>query len=142
MREQRREQSLALRAAMKSGDVSALPARERTPEKIIARDFIDTRRSAGVLFAPIAMVLFAASGASKNSIVLSNLFSLIFFIGMAAIIIDSVRIYRGLGKLIRARIPGTKSVRSAAFYAMSRTTLPRRWRMPAPRIQRGDPIPE
>ena len=142
MREQRREQMGAQRAAMKSGDISGLPARERAPERILARDFIDSRRSAGILFLPAAALLFASNAVTKSHPGIANLAGLIWLAGVLVIIVDSTRIYRSLSKLIRERVPDIKSTRGPCFYAMSRATLIRRWRMPAARVKPGDPIPE
>lgn len=141
MRAQRKEKALAQRTAMKTGDVSGLPPRERAPERVIARDFVDARRSAGILFLPAAAVLFLSNLTSRTSAV-STIAGIVWLIGIAVIIFDSSRIYIGVSRLIRARVPESTSRRSACFYAMSRATLIRRWRLPSPRIQRGDPIPD
>src|SRR5664280_1841219 len=57
MRDARRAKAAEYRAAMNSGDVSKLPARERVPERIMARDIVDQRRNLGpVLLGVIVLV--------------------------------------------------------------------------------------
>ena len=142
MREQRKEKAVSQRAALKSGDVSALPPRERAPERVLARDFVDARRSAGIIFLPAAAVLFLSNIITKSHPAIANVAGFVWLIGIAVIIIDSSRIFVGVSRLIRARVPESTSRRSACFYAMSRATLIRRWRLPTPRIKRGEPIPD
>src|ERR1700760_1267016 len=72
MRDARREKAAEYRKAMNSGDLSKLPARERVPERVMARDYVDQRRNLGPLLlgvlllsyllglAPVAGIRFAA----------------------------------------------------------------------------------
>lgn len=138
-REGRREEAKQVREGMRSGDVSKLPPRERAPERILARDFVDGRRNGGVLFLPAALILFVGNLLSKKPVVANALVSIWLFLTLL-VIADSLVIYRSLKRLLRERYPNsTAKPRSVCLYAISRATLPRRFRLPVPGVRRGDP---
>ncbi len=58
VREARREKAAEYRRAMNSGDTSKLPARERVPERILARDIVDQRRNLGPLLLGVIVISY------------------------------------------------------------------------------------
>ncbi len=57
MREQQAANRGSAREAAARGDDSALPARDRGPEKRLVRDVVDSRRNAGSLFLVVAALV-------------------------------------------------------------------------------------
>jgi len=121
------------RAALKAGDPSVMPRRDQGKTRKLARDYVDSHR------------------------MLSNYLLLLFPIMLAGVIVPAVQIVVlvvFLALLIEWWITGRR-IRAMAkdrfdeaqgnnlsigFYAGTRAYLPRRWRLPAPQVQRGDPI--
>lgn len=121
------------RAALRRGDPDALPRRDQGPTRKLARDYVDSKR------------------------MLSNYLLLLFPIMIAGIYIPFLQIavlviFLGLlfewwltGKRIRAMAverfgEAQGGNMTIGFYAGSRAYLPRRWRLPAPQVERGDEI--
>lgn len=119
------------RAAMKSTDPAKLPASERVPELVYARDLVDSRANLGTAIIPVAVVYFIASFAVSKSSALSLgvlLLSLFWFLAMLA---DSVVMSRKLEAKVLARHPdSTVKVR---MYAARRAFALKRLRRPVPR---------
>jgi hypothetical protein len=136
-RTERRRKSQEYRAAMLSGDISKLPERERAPERILARDFIDSRINVGPFFLIVAAVYFVG-GVIPNIYVRVGA-TYLMLVGILAVIVDTLVLTRQVTNRVAAKYPDSR-VRVRA-YAAQRALLPRRWRMPRPRISRGDPLP-
>ncbi|MCK9929727.1 DUF3043 domain-containing protein [Frankia sp. Mgl5] len=133
-REDRRAQSQQYRAAMMAGDVSRLPPRERAPERVLARDFVDTRINIGPFFLAAAVVYFVG-GLVPNSYV-RLVATYVMLLGIVAVVADSIVLSRQVSRRVAEKYPDS-GVRVRA-YAAQRALLPRRWRMPRPRVSRGD----
>ncbi|CAO5174082.1 DUF3043 domain-containing protein [Frankia sp. AiPs1] len=133
----RRKQSQDYRAAMMSGDVSRLPPRERAPERVLARDFVDTRINVGPFFL-IAAVLYFVGGLVPIGTVRFAA-TILMLAGIVAVVVDSIVLSWQVSKRITERYPDSR-VRVRA-YAAQRALLPRRWRLPRPRVSRADPRP-
>jgi hypothetical protein len=128
-----------MRADMRSADVSKLPPREQVPQRIIARDVVDARKvTIGSLLLPIMVIFFAAFFLRSPG--LSSLLGLISYILIFGLIIDTTVISRKVRRLTRERAPGTP-ISGHAFYIFQRSIQPRKLRMPAPRVGRGEPLP-
>lgn len=121
------------RAALRAGDPSVLPRRDQGATRKLARDYVDSHRMA------------------------SNYLLLLFPLMIVSYVIPYVQfavIFVFLGLLIEWNLTGRKIRKLATerfgkadggnmgigFYAGSRAYLPRRWRLPAPQVSRGDEI--
>jgi hypothetical protein len=136
-RNERRRQSQEYRAAMMSGDVAKLPPRERAPERILARDYIDARRNVGPFFLLTAAVYFVG-GLVPNGLV-RVIAAYLMLAGILAVVVDSIILSRQVMKRVREAYPdSTLKVRA---YAVQRALMPRRWRLPRPRTPRGTRAP-
>jgi hypothetical protein len=133
-RTERRRKSQEYRAAMMSGDISKLPERERAPARILARDFVDSRINVGPFFLLVAAVYFVG-GVVPNIYVRVGA-TYLMLVGILAVIVDTLVLTRQVTKRVAAKYPDSR-VRVRA-YAAQRALLPRRWRMPRPRVSRGD----
>jgi hypothetical protein len=121
------------RAALRAGDPTALPRRDQGKTRKLARDYVDSKR------------------------MLSNYLLWLFPIMIVGIIIPTMQLivlvvfltllveWYIVGKRIRALAlerfgEAQGGNMSIGFYAGSRAYLPRRWRLPGPQLERGDPI--
>jgi hypothetical protein len=133
-RAERRRKTAEYRAAMLSGDVSKLPERERAPERVLARDFVDSRINVGPFFLLVAAVYFVG-GVIPNTYV-RLVATYLMLVGILAVVIDSIVLARQVTARVAEKHPNSRlRVRG---YAAQRALLPRRWRMPRPRVARGD----
>ncbi len=122
------------RAALRSGTV--LPARDQGPTRKLARDYVDSHRlfSNYLLWLfPLMIVTYVVPGAAIIQLVI-----IAAFFGLI------VEWYIIGGRIRRMAIERNGSAQGGAlsigFYAGSRAYLPRRWRLPAPTVERGDEI--
>ncbi|HEX2773870.1 MAG TPA: DUF3043 domain-containing protein [Micromonosporaceae bacterium] len=114
--------------------------RDRGPEKALARDVVDSRRTVGTWFFVGALVVLFGSQPTMPPVVrlASNLLWALLAIG---VVVDSILISRKIKKLVRARFPKTdQKMGSLYLYATMRAMTFRRMRAPAPRVKIGDPI--
>ncbi len=131
VRDARRQKSSEYRRAMNSGDVSKLPARERAPERIVARDYVDTRRNfAPVLLAVIVLAYFVGLVPSAATRIVSFY---ILPLALLGIVVDCVYVGRKAQRAVLERHPA--SAVKVKAYAAQRAVLPARWRQPRPRPQ-------
>ncbi len=121
------------RAALRRGDPSALPRRDQGPTRKLARDYVDSRRLLSNYLLFLFPVMIAGLALPQLQIIV-----LVVFIGLLAE-------WYVIGKRIRTlAIERDGSAQGGnmtiGFYAGSRAYLPRRWRLPAPQVESGDPI--
>ncbi|MCK9894028.1 DUF3043 domain-containing protein [Frankia sp. AgB32] len=136
-RSARRRQSQDYRAAMMSGDVSRLPPRERAPERVLARDFVDARINIGPFFLIAAVLYFVGGLVPIGPVRLAA--TVLMLLGIVAVVVDSIVLSQQVSRRVAGRYPDSR-VRVRA-YAAQRALLPRRWRLPRPRVSRADPRP-
>lgn len=114
--------------------------RDRGPEKALARDVVDSRRTVGTWFFAGALVVLFGSQSTMPPVVqlASNLLWALLAIG---VVVDSVLISRKIKKLVHERLPKTQQrMGSLYLYAIMRAMTFRRMRAPAPRVKIGDPL--
>lgn len=124
------------RAAMRAGDESVLTARDRGPVKALARDYVDSRRMlANYLFALLPLVILSTAVPALSVLSASSMVLLV------VITIEAIITGRRVRRLAVERLGTAKnSAGSLGFYCASRASMPRRWRLPAPRVAAGDQI--
>jgi hypothetical protein len=125
--------ALERREALKRGDASVLPKRDRGPLRKLARDYVDSRRMISnfllILF-PLMVVGFFLP--VLNIAVIGLLF---------VIVIEWYLAGRRIRTLAATRLDEVREGPwSLGFYAGSRAYMPRRWRMPGPQVGVGDKI--
>ena len=114
----------------------ALNAREAQPEKMLARDYVDARFSIGEFLLP-ALVLILSMSFLNSMLPGMAMYATVLMYGYILwVIIDVLWMWRGLKKVLAERFPRS-STKGMMMYAMNRTIQFRRFRMPAPRIKRG-----
>lgn len=128
-----REQIAARRAALKRGDESALPTRDRGPVRRFVRDFVDARRSPATYFMPVGLPIFLLSYTAIW------VFQVLSYLVILALITDGVLITRRIRHEVATRFP-KESTRGLGLYALTRAVQLRRLRIPGPRVSPGDKI--
>jgi len=139
-KEEAREQRRAARAEAAAEFRREGGPRDRGPERLLARNVVDSRRTVGTWFFGGALIVLLGSNQAMPQIVrlISNLLWGALALGL---VIDSVLISRKIKKLVRARYPkSTEKLGSLYFYAIMRSITFRRMRAPAPRVNIGDKI--
>ena len=121
------------RAALRRGDPTALPRRDQGPTRKLARDYVDSRRLLSNYLLFLFPIMIAGLALPQLQIIV-----LVVFVGL-------LMEWYVIGKRIRTlAIERDGSAQGGnmtiGFYAGSRAYLPRRWRLPKPQVERGDPI--
>ncbi|MBO0811669.1 MAG: DUF3043 domain-containing protein [Microlunatus sp.] len=115
----------------------AMAARDNTPEKALARDYVDSKRHIGEFLLPGMIVILGATFAYQVAPAISMYATVLMYVFIGAVVIDLFFMWRGFKKLLAQRLPKSSS-RGLMFYLFNRSIQIRRFRMPAPRIKRGD----
>ena len=136
-REAARASRISQRAAYLRGDESALPARDRGPEKKFVRNYIDSRRSIGEFFLPIIGFVLVLSLIPIGAFAIAGI--LIMYGVLLFSVIDGFFLSRKIKTEVTKRFPG-KSTKGLGLYGWLRSTQMRRMRAPKPQIQRGDKV--
>lgn len=137
-RERTRDARKRQRSALDgSGSDRDLPARDRGPVKGFIRDYVDSRYTVGQFLLPLMFVMFAMTVVSAAWA--AGLSSSLFLTVILLMIVDSVRISRGVKKSVSARFEPDEA-KGITMYALLRSWQMRRLRLPKPRVSVGDAI--
>lgn len=121
------------RAALKRGDPSALPRRDQGTTRKLARDYVDSKRMVSNYLLLLFPLMIAGIAVPQLQIAV-----LVIFIGL---LIEWYIVGRRIRALAVERYGEAQGGNmTIGFYAGSRAYLPRRWRLPAPQVDRGDAI--
>jgi Protein of unknown function (DUF3043) len=136
MRQTQASRRADTRAGMARGDDSYLPARDRGPVRKLVRDIVDSRRNVGSFFLVIAGI--ALIGTIVPSLVVRAYASYVLFGFFLILIVDSVILSRKVKAKVAERFPdGSAKTKGTVWYAISRSTMIRRWRFPKPEVPLG-----
>lgn len=117
--------------------MKAVQARDNTPEKALLRDYIDSRRNVGEFLLPGLVVILGASFLYSILPNITLVSTVLMYVFILVVLLDSFLMWRGFKKVLAERLPRS-STRGLLFYGMNRSIQIRRFRMPAPRIKRGE----
>ncbi|MER7456473.1 DUF3043 domain-containing protein [Micromonospora sp. NPDC126480] len=139
-KEEQREHRRKLRAEAAADFRREGGPRDRGPERLLARNVVDSRRTVGTwFFGGALVVLIGSNQAMPPAIQLAS--NLLWGVLALAVIVDSILIARKIKKLVRERFPNTgQRMGSLYLYAIMRSLTFRRMRAPEPRVNIGDPI--
>ncbi|MDH6466261.1 hypothetical protein M2302_006468 [Micromonospora sp. A200] len=114
--------------------------RDRGPERLLARNVVDSRRTVGTwFFGGALIVLIGSNQAMPPAIRLAS--NIVWGALALGVVIDSILISRKIKKLIRERFPNSgERMGSLYLYAIMRSITFRRMRAPAPQVNIGDKI--
>ena len=143
-KEQKRAQKLAarqdrvgLRAAYLRGEESALPARDRGPERRFVRNYVDARRSIGEYFLPIIFLVLVLTLIQIPAIQLGAI--ALMYVVLLIAVVDGFFLGRKVQRLVHAKYPAA-STKGLGMYAWLRSTQMRRLRAPHPQTKVGDVV--
>jgi hypothetical protein len=130
------------RAALLSGDESALPARDKGPVKRYIRDTVDARWNIGEFMLPVMFVVLALtfvpaifkSTASWSQLLVVTLVYALVVVGA----LDTFMMWRRTKAQIVVKF-GEAPPRGSAMYAVMRAFQMRRSRLPRPQVDRARP---
>jgi hypothetical protein len=139
-KEESRERRRAVRAEAAAEFRREGGPRDRGPERLLARNVVDSRRTVGTWFFGGALIVLIGSNAAMPPLV--RLISNVLWGALAlGVVIDSMLISRKIGKLVRERFPkSNQRMGSLYLYAIMRSITFRRMRAPAPQVNIGDKV--
>jgi hypothetical protein len=114
-----------------------LGERDRTPEKALMRDYVDARFSLGELLLPAVVLMLATTVLGSFVQSMAIITTLVMYLFILAVIGDEFLMWRGFKRVLAERVPNA-STKGLLTYGMTRSTQIRRFRMPPPRLKRGD----
>ncbi|HZE41822.1 MAG TPA: DUF3043 domain-containing protein [Stackebrandtia sp.] len=134
--QQRREERVRIADGQDRGDPAYdqyhMP-RDKGPERLLVRDIVDGRRSVGQYFFFLAIIIMLASNPAYGALIYSISVGAWVAI-LLAFIIDSFLLTRKVRRLVWSRHPKTKQRKPGLYwYAISRSIMFRKLRMPRPR---------
>ncbi|GGM12804.1 DUF3043 domain-containing protein [Nakamurella endophytica] len=143
-KDERRAMATERRQRMMRGDDAYLLPRDRGPVRAYVRDLVDARRNIAGLLLPIALLSFIVL--LIPSPLLQAYGPLVLLIAILAAVLDTMVFARQLSRKVAERFPkgdgsglSTRG-RALGFYAFNRACLPRRWRVPRPRVGRSEAV--
>jgi hypothetical protein len=144
-RDAARQSRAKQRAALLSGDESALPARDKGPVKRFIRDTVDARFNIGEFMLPIMFLVLALTFLPtilKSSSQLAHLASLLVVSLVYGLVLagalDAFMMWRHTKAKVVAKF-GEAPPRGSAMYATMRAFQMRRSRLPRPQVDRAVP---
>ena len=143
-KDERRVQAGERRERMMRGDDAFVLPRDRGAIRAFVRDVTDARRNVAGVLLPVALLSFIILLVNNPTVQIVG--PTILLVAILAAVVDSVVFGRVLNRRIAQKFPkgdnsglSTKPF-SLGFYAFNRACLIRKWRVPRPRVNRGDTV--
>jgi hypothetical protein len=121
----------------RSQRLRVVSAREAVPEKALMRDYVDARFSLGEFLLPSLVVILALSFLATALPALAWFSTVLMYVFILAVLLDCTLMWRGFKRVLAQRMPGTPT-RGLMMYGVNRCIQIRRFRMPSPRVKRGE----
>lgn len=134
-----KEQRKADREARAQQRTDSWDQMESTRERTLVRDYVDSRWTIAEFMLPAMLLVMAGVMVTMPWPEVSTYIALVLWVLMFATLVNVFLMWRGFKRLLDERYPGT-SRRGLLMYMFNRSLMIRRFRRPAPGIQRGDPI--
>lgn len=134
-----KEQRKADRAAKATAQADQWERIENSPERQLLRNYLDTRWTAAEFMMPAMILVMVGVMVTIQDVVLSSYIGLLLWVLLGITIINIGFIWRGFKKLLAERHPNA-STKGLLVYLFNRALMLRRFRRPAPVINRGDPV--
>lgn len=134
-----KEQRKADREARFRSQQDAFDRIERSPERALLRDFVDTRWTIAEFMMPAMILILALMMVTIDNVQLSFYVSMSLWGLFILAVINVAIMWRSYKRLLDERIPGANR-KGLLMYMINRSMMIRRFRRPSPRIKRGDPI--
>lgn len=134
-----KEQRKADREARSKAGMEALERIEASPERTLARDYLDARWTITEFMMPAMLVVMAGVMLTMSNVLLSSYIALLLWVLLLLSFINTFFMWRSFKKLLAERVPRANK-RGLLMYMFNRALMIRRFRRPSPRINRGDPV--
>lgn len=115
----------------------SISAREAAPEKVLMRDYIDSRFNLGELLLPAVVVILAVTILGSYFPRVTIIATMAMYLFILGVFVDGYLMWRRFKKVLASRLPKA-SPKGLLLYGMTRSTQIRRFRRPEPRIKRGE----
>lgn len=135
----RKEQRKLDREARFKNQQQAWDRVERSPERQLLRDFVDTRWTIAEFLMPVMILIMALMMVFLADPVMSFYISVTLWLIFGLAVINIWIMWRSFKRLLAERVPGART-KGLLMYMINRAMMIRRFRRPAPRIARGDDI--
>ena len=137
-RDRDRQARVEQRAALMAGDERALPARDQGPVRKFTRDFIDSRFTIAEYFIFIALGVLVLGFIPNPAI---QAFVQIGWLSLVVVVaLDEAFLLFRLSSRLRKAFPDKNARRGALLYGALRSVQLRRFRLPPPRVKRGEAV--
>ncbi|RRD50968.1 DUF3043 domain-containing protein [Arachnia propionica] len=134
-----KEQRKADREARSKARMEAWDRIEASPERTLARDYVDARWTITEFMMPAMLVVMAGVMLTMSNVLLSSYIALLLWVLLLLSFINTFFMWRSFKKLLAERVPRANK-RGLLMYMFNRALMIRRFRRPSPRINRGDPV--
>jgi hypothetical protein len=122
----------------RSQRMRAISARDNVPEKALLRDYIDARFSVGELLLPSLVFILVVSLIGGRFPAITLYATLAMYLFILLILLDGLLVmWKGFKKVLAVRLPQANH-KGLLMYGLNRCIQIRRFRMPPPRLKRGD----
>ena len=135
----KKERKKAEREARYKAQSEAWERVERSPERTLLRDFVDTRWTLAEFMMPVMILILVAMFVFMTSVQASTIIAFVLWGFFFATLINIWFMWRSFKRLLAERVPNARK-KGLLMYMMNRAIMIRRFRRPSPRIKRGDPI--
>lgn len=134
------EERQKVRDGMMAGEERYLTARDKGPQRRLARNVVDARFTAGELVLPLLFVVVLTTFVESYELQLFSLFAMWGVFGVVAI--DAWGVGRSAKKKVIQRFGEDKLEGGIAWYAAMRSIQMRSLRIPKPQVKRFTKIDE
>ena len=138
-RQARAQSSQTIRQAMKTGDESKYPARDRGPERRFIRDYVDARFSLIELVIPLLLVTMILGYSGNEG--LRNIGNTVLMVTVLLVIVDMVMLRFRVRRELARRFPGS-STKGQTYYAITRAMQMKFMRLPKAQVKIGQRLPD
>lgn len=120
-------------------DDAGLARRDQGPERRTVRDVVDSRRNAAGSFLFVALIVMAS--AAIPNVQVKQTATLLWLTSFLLMVMDSILLSLRVRRLIRQFYPDTtQRLGGLVLYAINRSIMIRRWRLPKPQVKVGGTI--
>lgn len=132
----KKEERAKDRDLRRASQQKAMAAQDNQPERVLLRDYIDSRFNVTEFLLPTWLVVFAVSLLATKWPVLVEYSAIAAWVLLLLAVIDLYVMWRGYKKLLAVKHPGAQT-RGLLMVGINRALSIRPWRTPAPRVKRG-----